>query len=70
MIQESYWHRRSTEVMLKAAEAKDQRLREIYLELAAHYVSMARICVRGAPKRPEPTPRPKPHFAKHQPMAN
>ena len=70
MIQESYWHRRSTEVMLKAAEAKDQRLREIYLELAAHYVSMARMCVTGAPTRPKPTPQPKPPFATHQPVAN
>jgi hypothetical protein len=70
MAQESYWHRRLTDVTLKAAAANDQRLREVYLELAAHYVSMARLCVGGEAKPLEITERPRLHIANHQPTAH
>jgi hypothetical protein len=70
MAQESYWHRRLTEVTLRAAAARDPRLREVYLELAAHYVSMARLCVGGEAQYSEVAERPRRRFANRQPTAH
>ena len=52
MAHENYWHRRLAEVTLKASVTGNQRLRAVYHDLAAHYVSMAELCRAGAATRP------------------
>jgi hypothetical protein len=52
MAHESYWQRRLTDVTLKAAATGNERLRAVYLDLAAHYVSMSELCTARAPTRP------------------
>jgi hypothetical protein len=49
MAHETYWQRRLTDVTLKASATRDQRLRAVYLELAAHYVSMSELCSPRTP---------------------
>ena len=44
MSNDSYWELRLLEATRKAAETSNPRLRVVYMQLAAHYVSMARLC--------------------------
>ncbi len=52
MAHETYWQRRLTDVTLKASATGNQRLRAVYLDLAAHYVSMAQLCTTGSSTPP------------------
>lgn len=44
MSKDSYWELRLLDATRKAAETQNPRLRSVYMQLAAHYVSMAKLC--------------------------